>query len=151
MTDIIVEELTRLEKIKAKAKEDLKIDEVNLDTASLNTGSIYGSWHELYIDEGRVMKRLQSREAKLYKKLWTYYQGKAPSKVYVEKPQPFTILKSDVDKFIKADDEWIKLQEIMDDQNKLVGFIEGVMKKINYRSTDIKNAIEWRKFINGAH
>lgn len=142
-------ETLSLEFLKQEAKEDLKINPMQLDSESLRTPMVYQKWLDFLTDEGMVLKKLLLREKKEYKRLWEYYGGKSPQKIYNEKPLNATVMKSDIDKYLDANPEWAKLQEIVDSQKKKVAYIENVMKMINNRSFQIRDAINWRQFQAG--
>ena len=48
---------------------------------------------------------------KMKKDKWEYYTGKAPQHVYAEKPFNLKILKTDIDKYMDADPELVKLKQ----------------------------------------
>ena len=80
---------------------------------------------------------------------WEYYGGKADAKIYVTKPFDLKVLKNDLHIYIESD------KEIIDAENKIIyletttKYIDYVLKSIQSRGWDIKNAIEWKKFEAG--
>ena len=54
-----------------------------------------------------------------------------------------------MDKYIKADSEIQKLEQKVTYIQDIVDYLEKTIKIISNRSFQIKNAIEWRKFISG--
>ena len=59
------------------------------------------------------------------------------------------ILKSDVEKYIEADDAWLKIKEVVQNQFALVELIENMLENIKQRGFAIKHAIEYKKFEAG--
>jgi hypothetical protein len=51
--------------------------------------------------------------------------------------------------FIDADEDITKLQSKIDYIETVLAFLEGVLRLINNRNFQIKNAIEWEKFKSG--
>ena len=51
--------------------------------------------------------------------------------------------------FIEADDDVRKLQLKIDYIDHVVFFLDGILRQINGRSYQIKNAIEWERFQSG--
>ena len=92
---------------------------------------------------GKIMRRL-------IKEKWIYYKGKAPATVYREVPFDFKLTtKEEVNMFIDADDDVRKLQYKIDYIEQVLFFLDGVLRQINSRNFQIKNAIEWEKFQAG--
>ena len=83
---------------------------------------------------------------------WLYYTGKL-SKEELDKfkwePFDLNILKTDVDKFIDADDDVIKLERQITEKKELVSYLDGVVKIVANRQWNIRSAIEWIKFSHG--
>ena len=87
---------------------------------------------------------------RLIKEKWIYYKGKAPSTVYREVPFDFKLTtKEEVNMFIEADEDIRKLQYKIDYIDQVLFFLDGVLRQINSRNFQIKNAIEWEKFQAG--
>ena len=57
--------------------------------------------------------------------------------------------KKELEMFITADDDVKKLQYKIDYIEQVLLFLDGVLKMINNRNFQIKNAIDWEKFKNG--
>jgi len=86
---------------------------------------------------------------KLYREKWEYYGGKADAKVYVTKPFDLKVLKSDLSVYIESDDDIIQSEHKVAYFETVVKYIDGVLRSINSRGWDIKNAIDWKKFEAG--
>ena len=67
-----------------------------------------------------------------------------------EKPFDIKVLRQDVDKYIKSDSELIKLSQKIMYLRTVINYIEGIIRNINNRTFNIKNAIEWKKFTQGS-
>ena len=59
------------------------------------------------------------------------------------------LLKPDVDKYIKADEDMIKLEQKVTYVQSVVDYLDRTVKIISNRGFQIKNAIDWRKFTSG--
>jgi len=64
-------------------------------------------------------------------------------------PFELNILKTDVDKFIEADDDIINLEGKIAEKKEMVNYLDGVIKIVNGRQWNIRSAIDWIKFTNG--
>ena len=140
------------DELKEQVDQDLKIDITALAQESVNTPKIHNKYllffkkykEELSTDE-RTMRVLRK-----YK--WLYYMGKL-SREELEKlkwePFELNILKTDVDKFIEADDDIINLEGKISEKKEIVNYLDGVIKIVNGRQWNIRSAIDWIKFTNG--
>ena len=138
-----------LEEIQAQAEKDLKLDDTELDIESLKTPELHNKYLKLLSKFSLLLKKADSDYAVLHKDKWEYYTGKADSKVYMEKPFDLKILRADVDKYLLSDSEIILLSQKIEYLRTVVNHIEQVLKQINNRTFQIKNAIEWNKFQAG--
>ena len=57
--------------------------------------------------------------------------------------------KDEIEMFIDADEEIGKLQYKLEYISQTLSYIEGILRQLNNRTFQIKNAIEWEKFKNG--
>tara|TARA_Y100001973_G_scaffold74106_1_gene108126 strand:+ start:2228 stop:2518 length:291 start_codon:yes stop_codon:yes gene_type:complete len=90
--------------------------------------------------------------ASSYKAKWEYYSGKmSEEELQSREWEPFDlkILKQDLDKYLDGDADLILEKQKITYQEEKVSYLESVLKSINNRNWEIKNAIEWRKFLNG--
>ena len=69
--------------------------------------------------------------------------------MYVEKPFDYKVLKSDLDKYLDSDDELIKCLTKVEYYQMMLDYLESIIKVILNRTYQIKNAIEWQRFIRG--
>ena len=138
-----------LEEIQEQAEKDLKLDDTELDIESLKTPELHNTYLKLLSKFSLLLKKADSDYAVLHRDKWEYYTGKADSKVYMEKPFDLKILRADVDKYLLSDSEIILLSQKIEYLRTVVNHIEQVLKQINNRTFQIKNAIEWKKFTSG--
>ena len=98
-----------------------------------------------------LMKKEKELDMKrLIKEKWLYYKGKAPSSVYKEMPFDFKLTtKEEINMFIESDDDIMKLQYRIDYIEQILLYLDSVLRMINNRNFQIKNAIDWEKFKNG--
>ena len=103
-------------------------------------------FHNQYFN---LLKKAEQDLARLTREKWEYYTGKADPSVYQERPFNLKILKQDVDKYLKADDDLIKLEQKVTYVQSVVDYLDRTIKIISNRGFQIKNAIDWRKFTSG--
>ena len=85
----------------------------------------------------------------MYRAKWEYYGGKSDAKVYVAKPFDLKVLKTDLQMYINSDDEILELQGKISYYESIIKYIDGIIKSIDNRGWDIRNATEWKKFEAG--
>ena len=74
---------------------------------------------------------------------------KSDAKVYATKPFDLKVLKTDLSIYIESDEDIIKIEHKISYLETVVKYLDGVLKSINSRGWDIKNAISWRQFESG--
>ena len=139
-----------LEQLQKEAEKDLKIDNEKLDIESLKTPQLYGKYLQIYTRWNLLSKQAESEYKVLYRKKWEYYSGKSDPQTYREKPFDLKVLKQDIPTYLESDDELIKSKHQLDYRNAMAEFAERICKAINNRGFQIKNAIDWKRFLEGS-
>jgi len=138
-----------LDEIQLSWEEDSKIDEDNLHSESTKIPSLHAKYYRI-LNNILLMKKLEENKFKQLKKTkWQYYTGKADPEVYIEKPFDHKVLRQDVDKYMDSDDDLIKILNKIDYFQVMLNYLDSILKTINNRTFQIKNSIEWQKFIRG--
>ena len=138
-----------LDEIQLSWEEDSKIDEDNLHTESTKIPSLHAKYYRI-LNNILIMKKLEENKFKQIKKeKWQYYTGKADPEVYIEKPFDHKVLRQDVDKYMDSDEDLIKVLNKIDYFQVMLNYLDSILKLINNRTFQIKNSIEWQKFIRG--
>ena len=142
--------MDKLNELQEEAKSDLAITRLeNLDQESYKNQYIKPKWLE-YRSRFELLKTQASiKHTKLYREKWEYYGGKADAKVYAAKPFDLKVLKTDLGMYINSDDDIIELQAKISYYEVVVKYIDGVIKSIDNRGWDIRNAQDWKKFEAG--
>jgi hypothetical protein len=134
--------------------EDVKMDNVDLDTESLKIPNLHAKWLNILTKERQKLRRLTIKKQQLSKTLAEYYRGELnnPEELAEIKREPYlkTVLKSEIHTYVDTDSDMIELNLRMSYQQEVVDVVEEIMKAINGRQWNIRNAIEWRKFSNAA-
>jgi hypothetical protein len=138
--------------IRQQVSQDLVMDETSLDIESMKTPQIHNKYLIIFTDEKLILGKLKSDFNVLRKNKWLYYTGKLSREELDDfgwDTFDLNILKSDIDKFIDADEEIITLANRILLQQEKVNYLENVIKIINNRQWNIRSAIDWLKFTNG--
>ena len=139
----------RFDELQKMADVDLKIDDTELDLESIRTPQVHNKYLKIYTQSCLQLKRVRDERKVLYRDKWEYYTGKSAPKVYLEKPFDLKILKADVGIYIDADSEYQEVGQKEAYLEKMVDYLERVLKEINNRNWNIRNSIEWKKFLHG--
>jgi hypothetical protein len=139
-----------LEQLQIEADKDLKINDVELDLESLKTPQIHNKYMKHYTKFKLLLTKAEDDLKILKREKWEYYTGKSDPKVYQIKPFDLKILKTDIDKYLEADEDIQKLSQKVAYLITVVDFLDRTLRVIMNRTYTIKNAIEWRRFTSGA-
>ena len=139
-----------LEQLKEEASKDLPIiDQEHLDQESYKNQVLKPKWLDYKTRFELLLTRSKGEYQRLYRTKWEYYGGKADAKIYVAKPFDLKVLKTDLQMYINSDDEIIEVEKKIAYYETVVEFVDGVIKSIDNRGWDIRNAQDWKKFIAG--
>jgi hypothetical protein len=140
-----------LEDIRRLVGKDLKMDETELDLESMKTPQLHNKYLIIFTDEKLILGKLKSDFNVLKKNKWLYYTGKLSREELDDmgwETFDLNILKSDIDKFLDADEDLITIVNKILLQQEKVNYLESIIKTINNRQWYIRSAIDWLKFTN---
>lgn len=141
---------TRYAEIKELAKDEVVINEHDLDGESLRTPRLHSRWLSMMGDEAVKMKQVQNLMKKLTLERSRFFLGTQTDKYYAEHGQPHVrVPKTDLPLYLDADDQICVLREIMEIQSQVVDFLEKTVREISSRTYHLRAAIDWRKFESG--
>lgn len=138
--------------LKQIAEKDIPIkeDEFDIDAAVLRTPKLLHKYNGLFSDNTLRLKELYSFFNKTKLERWKYWSGKQTDRYYADNGIVHEkILKSDLDKYISADEKIILVNEIVAVQKSIVDYLETCIKEIQSRNYHCRVAVDWRKFISG--
>lgn len=141
-----------IQTIKTELEQDLKINDAELDTESLRIPKIHSKYLNILHDEKMVLQSLRMKKRIMLREKWEYYTGKMDAETLKQKGlEPFNlkILKQDLDLYIDSDQDILQLDSKLIAQQEKVDYLQDAIKAINNMQWHIRDAIAWRKFING--
>ena len=138
-----------LEELQDLADKDLKLNDTELDIESLKTPQLHNKYSKFHSKFSNLLKKAEQDRDRLLREKWEYYTGKSNPGVYQAKPFNLKILKQDVDKYLKSDEDLNKLEQKVTYIQTVVDYLDKTIRIISNRTFQIKNAIEWRKFASG--
>ena len=139
-----------LDSIQKMWEQDSKIDSDNLHTESLNIPMLHAKYFDLYNTIFLLRKKAEQQKRNIRHERYEYYSGKSDPEVYIENPFPKKIRDKDtLQKYLDADENLSKVCLKIDYYDTMLVYIESILKMISQRNYQIKNAIEYQKFIAG--
>jgi hypothetical protein len=135
-------------------KTDCKIDELNLGSESIKTAELHSKYLNHLTNFKLQLRKFESQMLTLRRVKWRYFRGEL-SKLELDDlgweqylgPQP---LKNEMQEYLDSDSEIIKINDKLDYVRACLYQCESIMKSLNSRTWDIKNAVEFMKFTNGS-
>ena len=138
-----------IDELYIEVERDIKIDDTELDLESIRTPQLHNKYLKIFTKHSLQYKKLQDDYKVLYREKWEYYTGKASPEVYAEKPFELKVLKADIGIYMEADKDLQQLGQRMAYAKQIVEYLERILKEINNRNWNIRNTIEWKKFLLG--
>ena len=142
-----------LEDVQKEWEKNSKIDFDNLGTESIRIPVIHNKYLKIYIDERIRLKGMEFELSKLVRAKTTYYKGEMSQEELEERNwEPFlgSLLKNEIGYHIETDDDYIKIKQNIVVQQEKTNYLDSIIKQLNNRGFQIKNAIDWIKYSNAA-
>ena len=98
---------------------------------------------------------MYSKQKELRRLKWLYYTGKLDQETLENLEWHVFELdikknRSDLEMFIESDKDILELTEKISYQKEKIEYLESIVKTLNTRGFQIKNAIEWKRFTMGS-
>lgn len=139
-----------LETLQKMWREDAVIDIDNLHTESLKIPTLHSRYFDLYNNIMLLRKRAEQQRKNIRHERYEYYSGKADPEVYIKDPFPKKIRDKDtMNKYLDSDKKLSDVSLKIEYYDTMLRFIEDVLKMLHQRNYQIKNAIEYQKFMSG--
>ena len=136
-----------LDKLQEMWEKDSKINPDELHTESLNIPSLHAKYFELYNTIFLLRKKAEQQRKNIRHERYEYFSGKADPDVYIENPFPKKIRDKDtMTKYLDADEKLSTSNLKIDYYDTMLVYIESILKVIQNRTFQIKNAIEYMRF-----
>ena len=133
---------------------DSSIDETNLVAESKKIPQLHSKYYNLYYREVLRVKKLKAEYKELEMEKRHYYDGSMDEQTLKEhgwKPFQLKVLRNDIDKYIQADKDIIKMSLTVDYHSANANYLEDIIRTIHSRNFIIKNMIDILKFQAGEY
>ena len=142
----------KLEDIQELWHRDREIDYTELGTESIRIPLIHDKYLKIFTDERIRLKGVEFELSKMVRTKTEYYSGKM-SQEELERhgweQYLGRLLKNEIANYIESDDDVIKLKKQLVVLQEKVNYLDSVIRMINNRGFQIKNALDWLKFSHG--
>lgn len=142
----------KIEEISQEWMNDAKIDITELDIESIRIPQLHSKYLKIYFEERRKLKAIEFQSKELFLNKYEYYNGRL-SNEELEKLnwEPFMkrLMKNEIDIYIESDKDIIHNNMRIINQKEKLDMLEEILKNLNQRNFQIKNAIDWKKFTQG--
>ena len=139
-----------LDSIQEMWEKDSKIDPDNLHIESLNIPSLHAKYFDLYNTLFLLRKKAEQQRKNIRHERYEYFSGKSDPQVYIDDPFPKKIRDKDtMQKYMDADEKLSTTSLKIDYYDTMLVYIESILKVIQNRTYQIKNAIEYMRFTAG--
>jgi len=141
-----------LDEIRIEIQKDMNLDQASLDLESLKIPQLHSKYLNFLMDERLAVRKAENDYNVMMRVKWEYYTGKMSKEELAARGwEPFSlkILRNDLDLYMNSDEDLSKLSCKLVFQKEKVSLLEEVIKELNTRHWKIRNAIDWRRFING--
>jgi len=139
-----------LEQIQQMWEKDAHIDMDNLHTESISVPLLHAKYFEIYNNVILLKKKAEQQRKNIRHERYEYFTGKADPEVYVEDPFPKKIRDKDtLQKYLDADEKLSQISLKVEYYETILNYLESILKVIQNRTYQIKNAIEFLKFQAG--
>ena len=139
-----------LESLQEMWVKDAEIDRDNLHDESLNIPSLHAKYYELYNTVFLLRKKAEQQRKNIRHERYEYFSGKAAPSIYIENPFPKKIRDKDtMQKYLDADEKLSTVSLKIDYYDTMLVYLESILKVIQNRTYQIKNAIEFMRFQSG--
>lgn len=143
----------RLNELQEMWKADAKIEAIDLGNESLNVPNLHAKYLN-YLSSFRLqLRRAESEYLRLRRNKYRFYKGEMTKDElddlnWTQYLGP-KLLKTELNEFIETDEDVIVQMDKIEYLKTMVWHLESILKSINSRSFDIKNAITYMQFTRG--
>ena len=139
-----------LDTIQDMWEKDAKIDRDNLHDESLNIPSLHAKYFQIYNTIFLLRKKAEQQRKNIRHERYEYFSGKADPDVYIQNPFPKKIRdKATMTKYLYADEKLSNASLKIEYYDTMLVYLESILKVIQNRTYQIKNAIEFMRFNSG--
>jgi hypothetical protein len=142
-----------IEEIQQMWEQDSVIDDNHLGEASTETAKVHSKYIKLIVGVKLKLTKARGDYNILRKNKFRYYRGELSREELADLGwQPYQLikpLKNEMDEFLQGDQDLITLNTRIEYLETMGYLLEGILGQIKARDWQLKNGIEWKKFLAG--
>jgi len=142
-----------IEEIQTMWEQDSIIDDNHLGEASTETAKVHSKYIKLMVGVKLKLTKARGDYNILRKNKFRYYRGELSREELAElgwqQYQLIKPLKNEMDEFLQGDQYLITLNTRIEYLETMGYLLEGILGQIKARDWQLKNGIEWKKFLAG--
>jgi hypothetical protein len=142
-----------IEEIQQMWEQDSVIDDNHLGEASTETAKVHSKYIRLMVGVKLKLTKARGDYNILRKNKFRYYRGELSREELADLGwQPYQLikpLKNEMDEFLQGDQDLITLNTRIEYLETMGYLLEGILGQIKARDWQLKNGIEWKKFLAG--
>ena len=143
-----------LDQISDEWRKDAGIDSTELGAESLKIPQLHSKYMKIYFDERQRLRAYEFKSKATFLKKYEYYNGRMSREELEEAGwEPFVkkLMKNEIDMYVDSDADIVDVNMRIVAQKEKIDFLEEVLKNLNQRNYQIKNALDYMKFTNGVN
>ncbi|NDA78598.1 MAG: hypothetical protein EBX95_05130 [Acidimicrobiia bacterium] len=143
----------KLSELQDAWSQDSRIDETNLGREAVRTAQLHAKYLNWLGSVRLNLRKAESEYFNLRRKKYRYYRGEMTREELAQEQwtqfQGNKPLKNEMDEILSTDADLITQQDKVEYFKTVLNQLEQIIRSINSRTWDVKNAIEWNRFTNG--
>jgi len=144
----------KLSDIQDQWKSDSKINQLELGNEAVRTPNLHAKYLTVLSNIKLQQRKAESDYNNMRRLKYRYYRGELTesdlNKLNIPQYMGNKPLKNEMDEFLTCDEDLNMLTDKIEYYKTVMFTLEQILRSINSRTWDIKSAIEWNKFTNGA-
>jgi hypothetical protein len=143
--------MENLEQVLKNWERDAEIDQTEPGKELIKIPTLHNKYLGILTKHKIASKKAHFDYLRMRKVKWEYYTGKMSQEELAEygwEPFQFT-LKSDINTYLEADSDLIKLLEKKVYHEETVSVLESILSELKSRTFQLRDFISWEKFVGG--
>lgn len=143
----------KLEELLEEWERDCELDSDHLDRSSVRTPQLHAKYLKFLSQHKMRYSALEAEYKTLRQRKFRYYRGEMSrdelKELEWDQWQGVKPLRNEMDEFLNGDDDLNKIEMKCSYLKTMVDALESILKQLAARDWQIRNAIEWNKFVAG--
>ena len=143
----------KLSEIQDMWSKDAKVNELDLGKSSIQIAELHAKYLNILSNTKLQLRKCEGDYLRLRRTKFKYYRGEMTREELEElgwnQFQGLKPLKNEVEDIVNCDEDIIRCVDKVEYMKAMLYQLEQIIRSLNGRGWEIKNAIEWTKFTNG--